>query len=100
MTDDDLRNAIAIHQNAAALLEAELIARERARATARDDDSLITPGEATRICGRDETTVRKDCANNQTHLGGFAVKLGGRWRIYRGKYAKHIEQHGLSRFRR
>jgi hypothetical protein len=39
----------------------------------------ITPSQATAICGRSESQVRRDCEANPIDAGGFGLKIAGRW---------------------
>jgi hypothetical protein len=57
----------------------------------------ITPSQATAICGRSESQVRRDCELNLIDAGGFAMKRGGRWFIDKEIYT---EMRGHARFRR
>lgn len=101
MTDDsDLVAAIRVHQRAIEALESDLLARARDRArapTAPGKPNYLTPKQASAICGRAESTIRRDAEANPEHLGGFGLKLGGRWLVLAAAY---IEQRGPARFRR
>ncbi|RQH15688.1 hypothetical protein [Bradyrhizobium sp. RP6] len=100
-SDDDIVVAIQVHLRAVEILEADLQARarDRARATTASDDEpvYITPKQATAICGRSESQVRRDCELNPIDSGGFGLKGGGRWLVERVRYT---EMRGNARFRR
>ena len=38
-----------------------------------------------RICGRSEQ-IRRDCELHPVDLGGFGLKIGGRWLVDEGRY--------------
>ncbi|MEY9885269.1 hypothetical protein [Bradyrhizobium sp. USDA 329] len=100
MTDDsDLVAAVSGLRTAIEILEADLLARARDRACAptAGKPTYMAPKEASAICGRSESTIRRDCEANPVHLGGFGLKIGGRWRVL---VAAYIEQRGPARFRR
>lgn len=69
------------------------------RAPRRPEPSgrYITPSQATGICGRSESQVRRDCELNLIDAGGFAMKRGGRWFI---EPVIYTEMRGNARFKR
>jgi hypothetical protein len=82
----------------AALLD---LLRERSAqqcATRVDPSSgpFITPGQASGICGRSESQVRRDCEANLIDEGGFGFKKGGRWLVSEPRYR---EMRGHARLR-
>jgi hypothetical protein len=92
MTDGEIEEQIAAHLAAAEALRK----LKRARDGAASDGVLITAKEATAICGRSESQVRRDCENHPTDAGGFGVKRGGRWFVDKFRYR---EMRGNARMR-
>jgi hypothetical protein len=74
-----------------------LLAQKRPRAPADTPDNWLSPSQATAICGRSESQVRRDCESNPLDNGGFGLRRGGRWLI---KEARYREMRGDARFRR
>jgi hypothetical protein len=70
---------------------AKLIAQRPAR--------YITPGQATAICGRSESQVRKDCEAHPIDRGGFGLKYAGRWVVDEGLYRLMRARRNDARFR-
>jgi hypothetical protein len=65
-----------------------------ARLIAQRPARYIAPGQATAICGRSESQVRKDCEQHPIDRGGFGLKIGGRWLVdepvYRLKRGRRV----------
>lgn len=92
MTDTeiaDLDTTIASLRSAIDSAEATL-----ARLIAQRPARYITPGQATAICGRSESQVRKDCEAHPIDRGGFGLRIGGRWfideRVYRSMRGRRV----------
>jgi hypothetical protein len=62
----------------AELTLARLIAQRPAR--------YLAVCEATAICGRSESQIRKDCEAHPIDRGGFGLRFGGRWLVDEGRY--------------
>jgi hypothetical protein len=67
MTIEEIEAAIALHEAAADALRR--LKRMRAPAS---PDRLITAKQATAICGRSESQVRRDCELNPTDMAASA----------------------------
>jgi hypothetical protein len=93
MSDSEIDAAVAALQ---ATIE-WLLSMKRPRAPAATSGQYIKPCEATRICGRSESQIRRDCENHPVDSGGFGLRFGGRWLI---EEARYIEMRGNARLRR
>jgi hypothetical protein len=93
LTDADVEKAIATHLEA---IEA-LRSMKRAVQPSATSGRYISPSQATAICGRSESQVRRDCELNPIDAGGFGFKSGGRWLVDRERY---IEMRGNACFKR
>jgi hypothetical protein len=74
------------------------VLRSAQRTTQSDVNAgpFISPSQATAICGRSESQVRRDCAANPIDDGGFGLKIGGRWLVSEPRYR---EMRGNARMR-
>jgi hypothetical protein len=91
-----------LDRDRAALMERLKTAMAGKLATMPDAPSIapgrfISPSQATAICGRSESQIRRDCESNPLDAGGFGLKMGGRWHVEEARYS---EMRGNARFRR
>ena len=82
MTASEIDAAIAVHEAAIETLRCMKRVIQPMGAPGR----FITPGQASRICGRSESQIRRDCQDNPLDCGGFGLKLGGRWLVEESRY--------------
>ena len=82
MNEAEIDAAIAVHEAAIETLRS----LKRVVHPTGPPGRFITPGQASRICGRSESQIRRDCQDNPLDRGGFGLKLGGRWLVEEWRY--------------
>jgi hypothetical protein len=94
MTDEEITEIDA----AIMALRSTIVAAETmlTKLIARRPATYITPSQATAICGRSESQVRRDCELHPIDRGGFGLKIAGRWSVEANIYQS---MRGNARFR-